>query len=137
MKAIGLREVGGVDEESNVMNSAECTQEVQRVFDSLGMAEFDPKLLRESRQTEIDFVDQLEVHRKRPTQCASSILVIPTKRLDEGGAKQLQFCSRLCEKEPEWSSSVVKCATLDMRSRKIAFLDASVTCLVASATCGE
>ena len=50
-----------VDEESNVMNSDECTKEVQRLFDSINVEEFDPRLLRESRQTEIDFMDQLDV----------------------------------------------------------------------------
>ena len=57
-----------------------------------------------------------------------------TASMDEGGAKQLEYCFRLCEKEPERSSSIVKCATHDMSSRKIAFLDASGTCLVADAT---
>ena len=79
VKATGLREVGGVDEESNVMNSDECTKEVQRVFNSIGVAEFDPRLLRELRQTEIDLMDQLEVYRKRARQWASSIPIIPTK----------------------------------------------------------
>ena len=46
----------------------------------------------------------------------------------------LKCCSRLCKKGPERPSSIVKCATLDTRSRKIAFLDASVTCSVADAT---
>ena len=90
MKAIGLIEVGGVDEESNVMNSDECTKEVQRLLDSNGVAEFDPRLLRESRQTASDFMDQLEVYRKLPRQWASSILVIPTQWVDEGDAKQLE-----------------------------------------------
>ena len=40
----------------------------------------------------------------------------------------VQDCVR---KEVERSSSNVKCVTLGLRSRKIAFLDASVTCLVA------
>ena len=53
MEAIGLREVGGVGEESNVMNSDECTKEFQRVFDSIDVAEFGEKLLREPRQTAI------------------------------------------------------------------------------------
>ena len=39
------------------MNSDECTKEVQRVLGSISMAEFKPRVLRESRQTEIDFVD--------------------------------------------------------------------------------
>ena len=63
VKAIGLKEVGGVDEESNAMNSDEYTKEVQYVFDSISVAEFEPRLLRESRQTDVNFMDQLDVYR--------------------------------------------------------------------------
>ena len=49
---------------------------------------------------------------------------------EEGGAKQLEYCSRLCEKELIRSSSNVKCAKFDVMSRKIMLLDASVTCWV-------
>ena len=42
------------------------------------MVDFDPRLRRESRQTDIDFVNQFDVYRKRPRQWASSIPVIPT-----------------------------------------------------------
>ena len=45
VKASGWRGVGGVDEESNAVNSDECTKEVQRVLDSIGAVEFDPRLL--------------------------------------------------------------------------------------------
>ena len=48
-----IEDVGGVDEEFNGMNSDEYTQEVQFVFESISAAEFDPRLLRELRQTEI------------------------------------------------------------------------------------
>ena len=75
------------------------------VFGSIGAAEFDPRLLRESRQTEINFMDQLDVCRARPKQWASNVPVIPTKWVDEGGAKQLEYCSRLCEKELKRSRS--------------------------------
>ena len=37
---------------------------------------FDPRLLRESRQMEIDFMSQLEVCCKRLKQWASTILVV-------------------------------------------------------------
>ena len=43
------------------------------------MVEFDPRVLRESRQMEIDFVNQLDVHLRRQTQRASGVLFIPTK----------------------------------------------------------
>ena len=36
-----------------------------------------------------------------------------------GGAKQLEYCSRLCEKELKRLSSNVKCATFDMMSRRV------------------
>ena len=36
VKAICLREIGEVVEESNAMNSDECTKEVQRMLDSIG-----------------------------------------------------------------------------------------------------
>ena len=119
VRAIGLEEVGEVDEESNVMNSDECTKEVQHVFDSISVAEFDTRVLRESTQTDIDFVDQFDVYRERPRRWASSISVIPTKWVDEGSAKQLEYCSRLCEKEVDRFSSNVKCVTVDVMSRKI------------------
>ena len=78
-------------------------------------------------------MNQLDVYRKRPRQWASSTPVILTKRVNERGAKQLEYCSRLCEKEFEWSSSNVKCATLDVMSRKIMVLDAFATRCVAGA----
>ena len=108
VKAIGSKEVGRAVEESNAM-------------DSIRVVEFDPRVLREPRQMEIDFVNQLDVHRQRPRQWASSIPVIPTKWLDVngGGAKQLEYCSRLCEKELNRLSSKVKCATFDMMSRSV------------------
>ena len=117
VRAIGLREVGGADEEPNVMYSDECTKTAQRVLGRIVVAEFDPRLLREPRQTEIDFMDQLDVYRDRPRQWASSIPVIPTKWMDEGDAKQLEYCSRVCEKELKRSGSNNKCATFDMMSR--------------------
>ena len=55
MKATGSKEVGRVGEESNAK-------------DSIRVVEFDPRVLRETRQMEIDFVNQLDVHRKRPRQ---------------------------------------------------------------------
>ena len=72
-------------------------------------------------------MDQVDVYRKRPRQWASSTPIVPTRWVDEGGARQREYCSRLCGKEPERSSSDVKCATFDMRSRKITSLDASAT----------
>ena len=61
MKAICSNEVGGVGEESNVMNPDEYTNEVQYVVGRISAVELDPRLLRELRQTEIDFVSQLVV----------------------------------------------------------------------------
>ena len=94
---IGSKEVGRVSEESNAM-------------DSIRVVEFDPRVLRESRHMAIDFVNQLDVNCKRPRQWASSFPVIPTKCVDVngGGATQLDYCSRKCEKELKGSSSNVK-----------------------------
>ena len=86
------------------------------------MVKFDPRLLRELRRTEIDFVNQLDVYRRRPRQWALSCPVIPTKWVDERN-------SRLCEKEFEQSSSDVESAM----SRKIMVLDDSALCCIASA----
>ena len=61
-------------------------------MDSISAVVFDTRLLRESRQMEIDFVDQLDVYHRRPRQWALSSPVIPTRRVDER-------YSRLCEKE--------------------------------------
>ena len=79
------------------------------------MVEFDPRLLRES------IVNQLYVNCKRSRQWASSFPVIPTKWVDVSGegAKQLEYSSRLCEKELKRLSSNVKCATFDMTSRNV------------------
>ena len=57
MNVIGSKEVGRAVEESNVM-------------DSIRVVEFDPRVLREPRQMEIDFVNQLDVHRTRLRQWA-------------------------------------------------------------------
>ena len=104
------------------------------MFDTISTAEFDPRLQRKSRQTEIDSMNQLDVYRKRPRQWASSIPIISTKWMSEGPAKQLEYHSRLCEKELKGSSSLVTCVTFDMMSRKIMLLDASATCWMAGAT---
>ena len=52
---VGSKEVGRVAEESNVM-------------DSISVAVFDTRLLRESRQMEIHFVNQLDAYWERPKQ---------------------------------------------------------------------
>ena len=105
-------------------------------MDSIRVVEFEPRVQRESRQMAINFVNQLDVKCKRPRQWASSFPVVPTNcvAVHGGGAKQLEYCFRLCEKELKGSSSNVKCETFDMMSRKITFLDASPTCWVVSIT---
>ena len=132
MKAIGSKEVGRAVEESNVM-------------DSISMVVFDTRLLRESRQMEIDFVNQLDVYYRRPRQWALSSPVIPKRKVDERysrlrerergsvvksltgmlEANQLEYRSRLREKELKRSSSDVECAMLGASPRKIRSLDAS------------
>ena len=106
---IGSKEVGIVGEESNAM-------------DSISVVEFDTRVLRESRQMEIDFVNQLDMNCKRSRPWALTFPVIPTKWVDVngGGAKQLEYCSRLCEKDLKRLSSNVKCAMFGMMSRSVA-----------------
>ena len=76
------------------MLSDKYAKEFQNVFNSISVMEFDPK-------TEIDFVNQMDVYRKRPRQWASNIPVIPTKwvHMNEGCAKQHEYHSRLCMKK--------------------------------------
>ena len=79
VKAFGSKEVGRAVEEFNVL-------------DSISVLVFDTRLLRESRQMEIGFVNQLYANCKRLRQWASSFPVIPTNCVDVngGGAKQLE-----------------------------------------------
>ena len=97
VNVICSKEVGGVSEESNVTNSDKYAKEFQNVFNSISVMELD----RDSRQTEIDFVNQMDVYRKRPRQWASNIPAIPTKwvHMNEGCAKQREYRSRLCMKK--------------------------------------
>ena len=71
-------------------------------MDSISVVVVDTRLLRESRQMEIDFVNKWDVYCRRPRQWALGSPVIPTRRVGEP-------YSRLREKEFEWTSSVVKC----------------------------
>ena len=70
VNVICSKEVGGVSEESNVMNSDKYAKEFQNLFNSISVMEFDPKM-------EIDFVNQMDLYRKRSRQWASNIPVIP------------------------------------------------------------
>ena len=108
MKAFGSKEVGRAVVEFNVL-------------DSISVVVFDTRLLRESRQMEIGFVNQLYANCKRLRQWASSFPVIPTNCVDVngGGAKQLEYCPRLCEKDFKRLSSNVKCATFGVMSRSV------------------
>ena len=128
------KEVGGVSEEFERDEFGRVHKGSSVCVDSIGAVEFDPRLLREPRQREIDFMSQLDVYRKRPRQWASSVPGIPTERVDEGGVEQPEYYSRSCEKELKRSSSNVKCVTVDVMSRKIMFWDASAMRCVASAT---
>ena len=112
------------------------------MMDSISVVVFDTRLLRESRQMEIDFVNQLDVYYRRPRQWALSSPVIPTRRVDEGYSRlrekefewtssvvksltgmievnQLEYRARLCEKELKRSGSDVECAMLGASPRKI------------------
>ena len=116
--------------------------------DSIAVVEFDTGLLRESRQMEIVYVNQLDVNYRGPRQWELSRPVIPTRRVNERysrlrekefewtssvvksmtrmlGVKQLECRSRLCEKELKRSSPRVECAMLGASPRKIRSLDVS------------
>ena len=118
------------------------------VMDSISVVVFDTRLLRELRQMEIDFVNQLDVYYRCPGQWALSSPVIPTRRLDERYSRlrekefewtssvvksmtgmletnQLEYCWRLYEKELKRLSSEVECAMLGASPRKIRSMDAS------------
>ena len=61
-RKIGSKEVGVVCEESNVMHSDEYTEEFQNDAGRISVVGIDPRLLRESRLTDIDFANQLGVY---------------------------------------------------------------------------
>ena len=77
------------------------------VMDCISVVVFDTRLLRESRQTDNDFVNQLNVYYRRPRQWESFVGM--TGMLE---ANQLEYHSRLCEKELKRSGSNVECAML-------------------------
>ena len=120
VKVIGSKEVGRAVEESNVM-------------DSIIVVVFDTRLLRESRQIEIDFVNQLVVYYRRPRQWALSSSVFPTRRVDARKSSkcvtinvmtgtletnQLEYRSRLCEKELKRWGSDVECVKMMKPAKK-------------------
>ena len=78
VKATSSKEVGRAAEEPNAM-------------DSMRVVEFDPRVMREPRQMEIDFVNRLDVHRKRPSQWASSIPRHP----NEMGGRERRRCQAI------------------------------------------
>ena len=144
---IGSKEVGRTVEESNVM-------------DNISVVVFDTRLLRESRQMEIDFVNQLDVYWKRPRQWALSRPVIPTRMVNERYSRlrekefewtssvvksltgmlevnQLVYRSRLCARELKRSGSDVECAMLGASPRKIRSLDASGARRMAGTVSGD
>ena len=94
---ISSKEIGRTVEESNVM-------------DSISVVVFDTRLLRESIQTEIDFVNQLDVYKQTSNAVMTGMLE----------AHQLEYCSRLCEKDLKRTSFDVECATVDMMFRSVA-----------------
>ena len=73
------------------------------MYDSASGVRLDPELLRSSRKVEIDFMNRLEVYRKRPRNWAKDkgIHVSPTKCVDvnEGDAERPEYRSRLGGKE--------------------------------------
>ena len=76
----GSMKVGVTCEEPNVLELDEYAEELHNVFDSISGVRLDPELLSASR-VEIDFMNRLEVYRKRPRSWAKDkgIHVIPTR----------------------------------------------------------
>ena len=71
-------------------------------MDNISVVVFDTRLMQESRQMEIDFVDQLDVYCRRPRQWDSFVGMLE--------ANQLEYRSRLCENSNGWySTSSVRC----------------------------
>ena len=99
----GSMEVGVTCEEPNVFELDEFAEELQNVFDSISGVRLDPELLSASRKVEIDFMNRLEVYRKRPRNWAKDqgIHVIPMKWVDvnNGDDKRPEYRSRLWGKE--------------------------------------
>ena len=62
--------VGVTCEEPNVLELDEHAEELQNVFDNISGVRLDPELLSASRRVEIDFMNRLEVYRKRPRSWA-------------------------------------------------------------------
>ena len=99
----GLSYVAFTDSESTIgSQEAGRTVEGSTVMGCINVVVFNTRLLRESRQMEIDFVNQLDLYCRRMRQWELGSPAIPTRRLDE---RYL----RLREKKFEWTSSVVKC----------------------------
>ena len=73
------------------------------MFDSISGVRLDPDLLSASRKVEIDFMNRLDVYRKRPRSWAkdTGIHVIPTKWVDVNKVddKRPEYRSRLCGQE--------------------------------------
>ena len=109
-------------------------------MNSISVVVFDTRLLRESRSIEIDFVKHLVLYYRRPGQWALSSPVFPKRRVDARKSSnassvvkcltinvmtgmletnQLEYCSRLCEKELKRSGFDVECVMLYPSPRKI------------------
>ena len=64
VKAISPNEVGVTFEESNVLELGEYAEQLQKVFDNISGVRLEPELLQVSRRVGIDFMSQLNLHRK-------------------------------------------------------------------------
>ena len=111
VKAISSMEVGVTCEEPNVIELDEYAEELQNAYDSISGVRLDPELLSASRKVEIDFMNRLEVYRKRPRNWAKDkgIHVIPTKwvEVNKGDDKRPEYRSRLCGKElKRWDATM-------------------------------
>ena len=96
--------------------------EESNTMDSIRVVEFDPRVLREPGQNGDRFCKSVVCEPQTSEAVGIKFSpVIPTKWVDVngGGAKQLEYCSRLCVKELKRLSSNVECATFDMMPRSV------------------
>ena len=102
-KAIGSMEFCVTGAEPNVPESDEYVEELQYVFAGITGVRVYPELSSALRTVEVDFMNRLEVHRKRPRSWATDkgLHVIPTKweNVNKRVAKRPEFSTRLCGKE--------------------------------------
>ena len=116
VKAIGSMEVGVTCEEPNALELDEDGEELHNVFDNISGVRLDPELLSTSRKVEIDFMNRLEVYRRRPRELGEG----------QGHSCHPNEMGGRCGKElKRWDPTMPVMWKPGATTRKILFLDAS------------